>query len=168
MGFAALAEMIPLKDWLYAGLFVILLAFGAYEYRAIEAKGAAQETQAVQKASAKATADATKHNDELTAQYTSALVTSGETYAKAIQAANDAHAADMQRLQHRAEAGGSGANAAVGGASGAGATATGWPQGADGLGSVPGSLGLELADALRTDDAALMKCYADRDSLTGK
>lgn len=164
----ALLELIPIKDWFYAGLFVILLAFGAHEYHAIEAKGAAKETVAVQVASDAVKAAAKKKDDQLTADYSTALVNTGVTYAKAMQSADAAHADDVQRLQRRAASSGSGAHGTVGSATGPGTPPNEGSSSAGGLGWVPGSLGLELADALRADDAALIKCYADRDDLTGK
>jgi hypothetical protein len=164
---ALLLKLIPFRDYVYAALAIAALIFGVHEYRAIEAKGAAHEIAAVQAASVKAQAAAKAANDKLTADYSAALVTVGENYAKAIQDNDTAHSADLKRLQQRA-AGGDRADAAVGSASPATATAGGGNQGAAGLGKVPADLALELADALRQDDAALQQCYADRDSLTGK
>lgn len=159
-----LLELVPLKDWLYAGLLVLVIAFSVHEYRDIEAKGAAKETAAVQMASAAVQAQAKKTNDKLTADYSAAVVTVGENYAKAMQSADAAHDADLKLLQRRAASSGGSGNTAVGGASGAAATAGAGDEGFSGLGSVA----LELATALRADDAALTQCYADRDSLTGK
>lgn len=164
----ALLALIPTKDWLYAGLFVILLAFGAHEYRAIEAKGALQETAAVQVASAKAEATAKAKNDKLTADYSAAVVTVGETYAKAMDANDAANAADLKRLQRSAQTSGSGSHGTVGGAASSAPASDAGTEGAGGVGSVPGQLALDLVFAVRADDSALTQCYADRDSLTGK
>lgn len=163
----ALLALVPTKDWLYAGLFVILLAFSAHEYRAIEAKGAQQEQAAVLAASVKTQAAAKAVNDKLTAEYSAAVVTVGENYAKAMQSADAAHGADIQRLQQRAAADHSG-GASVGGAPASGTAAYAGSSGASALGTVPAQRAVDLADALRADDAALTQCYAERDSLTGK
>jgi len=164
---SALLALIPLKDWFYAGLIALLLIFGIHEYQDIEAKGAAHEQAAVLAASAKADATAKAQIAKVTADYSAAIVTVGENYAKAIQSADAAHSADLQRLQQRA-ASGNGTNTSVGSTGSASATANAGTARALALGSVPAERALDLADALRADDAALIQCYAERDSLTGK
>jgi hypothetical protein len=160
----ALLELIPLKDWLYAGLLIIVIAFSVHEYREIEAKGAAKEAAAVQAVSSAVQAQAKKTNDKLTADYSAAVVTVGENYAKSMQSAATAHDADLKLLQRRAASSGGSGNSAVAGAAGTAAPSGAGNEGFSGLGGVA----LELATALRADDAALAQCYADRDSLTGK
>ncbi len=162
-----LLARIPFRYWLYGGLLAILAIMGIHEYQEIEAKGAAREAAAVQAASAKADAAAKAAIAKLTADYSAALVTVGEIYAKAMQSADAAHSADLKRLQQRAA--GSGApNTAVGDSTSAASAADAGAISARALGSVPAERALDLADALRVDDAALTQCYADRDSLTGK
>lgn len=163
----ALLALIPLKDWLYAGLIAFLIIFGVVQYHDIEAKGAAHEAATVQALSVKTDAAAKEKNDKLTADYSAAVVTVGVTYAKAMQTADAAHAADVQRLQHFAAAN-HGASPGVGGTAGSGAAADAGTGSALALGVVPAERAVDLADALRADDAALTQCYADRDALTGK
>lgn len=159
----ALLALIPLKDWLYAGILIVVLAFSVHEYHAIEAKGAAQETAAIVAAGAKATAAANAKIAQLNQDYSAAMVATGKTYAKAMQDASTSDAADLQRLRQRA-ASDSAARGVLGGASGSSAASGAGDEGFSGLGSV--AFGLNTA--LRADDAALAQCYADRDSLTGK
>lgn len=167
MGFAELFELIPGKVWLYAAIAVVLLAFGIHEYRNIEAKGAAKETAAVLVANTKADAAADAKIKKLTADYNTAIVNIGATYAKAMQSADTAHTSDLERLQQRAGSG-QPSNSAVGSSTAGASAADARTLSTRSLGVVPAERALDLADALRADDAALVQCYADRDSLTGK
>ena len=164
---ALLLKLIPFRDYVYAGIAIVATIFCVHEYHVIEAKGAAHETAAVMAASAKTTAAAKVANDKLTADYSTAVVNIGKTYAKAMQDSDAAHAADTQRLRILATSH-SGANTSVDSTASTSASTDTGASGAVALGVVPADRALDLASALRADDAALTQCYADRDSLTGK
>ena len=164
----ALLGLIPFKYWLYAGLLAVAGIFAIHEYQDIEEKGAAKEQAAVLAESAKTQAAVKAANDKLSADYSAAIVTVGENYAKAMQSADTAHAADVQRLQQRASAVGHSAGTSMDSAAAPVAAGNAGSASTTALGTVPAERALDLADALRGDDAALTQCYADRDSLTGK
>ena len=165
----ALLALIPVKDWIYAGLGVALLAFGGYEIHHLKAEGAAHEVAALQKSSAELTAKAVAHNAEIGKAYVaSAAKITGDLNAQ-IDIANAQHTSDAQRLrdydtyrrQHPAVA----STGSPGGAPVAGTSSAG--QGEDFVSEL-GLAGVSLADSLRDVNAALSACTADRNSLTGK
>jgi hypothetical protein len=171
---ALLLKLIPFRDYVYAAIAAAVLIWYNVHVHNLEVAYAAKQVSAVTTAVAKATA-----KDQATA---AALVASlnkqHDTDVAQVQANYEAqikqdsadHAADLNRLrQLAAKSGGSGnSNSVLESASSSAPAADGGNQSAGGLGSVPGGLSLELADALRADDSALNMCYADRDSLIGK
>jgi hypothetical protein len=170
---ALLLKLIPFRDYAYAALFVAAVVwYNVHVHNLNVAYAAKQETaltSAIAAANTKADAAAKTKLDKLTADYNAAIVTIGENYAKAMQSADAAHDADTKRLQLRAaSASGGASNTGVGSAAAQASAADAGTISARALGVVPAERALDLADALRADDAALVQCYADRDSLTGK
>jgi hypothetical protein len=168
----ALLGMIPLKDWAIAAGVVALVIFYNVHVHDLEVSYSAQRAVAVnaayKKGSDEAVAAAKKQIADKDKEHADYLAQVEENYEKLIQANDAAHNADAARLRQRAADSEQRANALLASAGAVSSAAGGGDQGAGGLGTVPAGLGLELADALRQDDAALTKCYADRDSLTGK
>jgi hypothetical protein len=173
---AILLKLIPFRDWLYAGIAIAAITFYNVHVHNLEVAYANKQTAAVaasvQAATQKDEAAAQAKINSLNAQHAQDVAKVQATYEATIKQNAATHDADVARLRQLAEKNGSGgdANKVLDSASGSGQVQA--PSGGDqsivGLGSVPAGLALELADALRTDDAALNKCWNDRDSLTGK
>ena len=123
---------------------------------------------AYKKSGDEAVAAANKRIESLNKQHGDDLAQVEENYENLIKSNDAAHNADVSRLRQRAADSEQRANALLGSAGSGSAASGSGNQGAGGLGTVPAGLALELVAALRQDDAALGKCYADRDSLTGK
>jgi hypothetical protein len=170
---ALLLKLIPFRDYAYAALFAAAVIWYNVHVHNLEVTYAAKQTTAitaaVASANTKADAAATAKIDKLNADYAAAIVNNGVNYAKAIRLADAAHDADVKRLQLLAAAAGGGtSNTGMGSAATQASAADAGTISARALGVVPAERALDLADALRADDAALVQCYADRDSLTGK
>jgi|HubBroStandDraft_4_1064222.scaffolds.fasta_scaffold156265_2 hypothetical protein len=167
-----LAKLIPFRDYAYAALAVAAIIFYNVHVHGLEVSYSAKRVDAVnaayKKGSDEAVAAAKKQIADKDKEHANDLAQVEENYEKLIQANDAAHNADAARLRQRAADSEQRANTLLASAGSANSTASGGDQGSGGLGTVPAGLGLELADALRQDDAALTKCYADRDSLTGK
>lgn len=164
---AFLLKLIPLRDWLYAGLAVAVLILWIHHNHVEQAKGAAAVASAVQTATNKANTAAQAKIDKLTADHADDVAQIEDRYENTIRDNDTTHAADLQRLRDRA-ARDSSTNQVLDSSISGEATSQAGAGGTESLGSVPAERALDLADALRADDAALDKCYADRDSLTGK
>lgn len=164
---AFLLKLIPLRDWLYAGLAVAAIIFWFHHDHVEQAKGAATVTAAVKAATDKAQAAAAVAITKLNTNHANDVAQIEDHYENTIRDNDAAHAADLQRLRDRA-ARSSHTNGVLEGSPGGEATSQAGAGSSESLGSVPAEYALELADAVRADDAALDKCYADRDSLTGK
>lgn len=169
---AVLAKLVPFRDYAYAAAAIAAVAYYNIHVHELNVHYAAAQVAAVEKAeneaSAKAFAAAKALADAKDKQYSIQLSQVEDTYETQLKAADDQHASDIVRLRQLAAQGSGNANPVLSGSSGSGASGSGGDEGAGGLGAVPAGLSLELADALRKDDAALSACYADRDSLTGK
>lgn len=164
---AFLLKLVPFRDWLYAALAIALgIAWYVHNQHMIT-EGEQREQIAVVAASAKATAVAQKAIDKLTTAHVIEVANIEDNYEHIIQADDTASAADLQRLRERAGSD-SHPNQVLESASGDKSTPAAGASDSGSLGTVPAEQALSLADALRADDAALVKCYADRDSLTGK
>lgn len=168
----ALAKLVPLKDWLMAAAAVALVVFYNVHVHDLEVAYAAKQVDAVNAAykrgSDEALRAAKKIADDKEAAYTAREAQTEENYENLIKSNDAAHLADISRLRQRAADSEQRANSLLGSAGGAGPAPGSGDQGLGGLGFVSGALALELADALRQDDAALSTCYDERDSLTGK
>lgn len=166
---------LALKYWKYAvavAAVVALVTFYNVHVDGLEKSYAAAKVAAVdaayKKGSTEATAAAAAEIARKDKEHAAETASIKDTYENRIKQNDANHAADAQRLRQLAAESDRRANALLAGAGSVGTSADSGNAGAGGLGSVPAQLGLELADALRQDDAALSACYAERDSLTGK
>lgn len=159
----------PWRDYAYAAAALALIVFYNVHVHNLEVQYAAEKVAAIETAvttaSNKLKADAKVEADKQAATYAANLKQVNETYAEHTKATDATHAADLQRLRQLAntDSNGSG-NGSLEGASGAGPSADSWRSSLIGLGYVSEELSSALHDA--RDD--LGKCYAERDSLTGK
>ena len=158
--------LIPLKDWIYLGVIVALLAaFGGYTVHERRA-GAAHEITALQKSSAKLTADADKKIATLTAAHAATLKKVLSDHDAQIAADTSQHNSDLARLRD-ADAYRRQHPAVSSAAQSSGTTATG----SDNASQVDGSIerleqvSANLADALRDSNATLSACMVERSSL---
>jgi|SRR5271165_830651 len=165
--FTTLAKLIPFRDYFYAALAAAALVFWFHHDHVEQQKGAAHEVAAVQAATAKVTAAAVAANKLKDSEYASNLAKVQSGYEEELGLDAGQHDADLQRLRD-ADQNHRGANTAVGRAASPTARPATGAGSTGGLGDVPAKLALELADALRHDDAELHACWADRDGLTGK
>lgn len=172
---SAVLKLVPFRDYAYAAAAIAAIAWYNVHVHNLEVAYAHKQVSAVTTAVAAATkkneADAEAKIAALNTQHARDVAQVETKYEDQIKQNDADHATDLARLRQRAARSGSGnSNAVLGSAAGSGQAATegsGNP-GIDGLGTVPGALGLELVDALRADDAALNKCWVDRDDLVGK
>lgn len=165
---AFLLKLVPFRDYAYAALAAAAIAWFLHHDSVERAAGAAREVAAVREATAKALAAEQATIDKLNADHAKDLTAVQVSYEQTINANNASHASDLQRLRNAARNSNGAApvlDSAIGGS--AAATEAG-ASSVNSLGSVPANIALQLVDALRADDAALDKCYADRDDLTGK
>jgi hypothetical protein len=165
----ALLALIPGKDLFYGGAIIALLLFGVYEYKHIEAKGAAHEIAALQASSKTLTDAATKQVAETAANYATTVAAITEKADENDKASAAQHESDAQRLRdydayrssHPAlESAGSGTQPQAAGTPG--------DNGVERSLSSLEQVALDLAGSLRDDQNALSACMADRDGLTGK
>lgn len=114
MPILAVLKLVPLRDWLWAGLAVAGIIFYNVHVHNLEVRYAADKVAAVgaavTDASDKLVASAAKEMNAQAAAYAANLKKVNETYAQATQASDTAHAADLQRLRQLASAGNSGSN----------------------------------------------------------
>jgi hypothetical protein len=165
---ALLLKLVPFRDYAYAALAIAAVVFWLHHDHVEQAAGAARVTAAVTAATAKANVAAQATIDKYTSEYSSSALAIKDSYEQRIQANTASHDADLQRLRQLATSSNSAPSKVLGSAASVGASNDTGDGSAKGLGEVPSSTALELADALRADDSALVACYADRDSLTGK
>lgn len=165
-----LSKLVPFRYYAYAAAAIAIVIFYNVHVHNLEVhyadvKVAAVKT-AVKTASDKLIADAKIREDKLAADYAANLKQVNEAYAKHIQDTVAANASELQRLRElAAEADrNSSGNGPLEGSGGAGAPADPGRSSLVGLGFVSE----ELAAALRDARDDLGKCYAERDSLTGK
>jgi hypothetical protein len=151
----ALLALVPLRDWFYGAIAAAAVIFALDLHHKLEV------ANQIRAESAAALATAQKTIATNTADYKAAVSTVEAQYAKDMSAASQQHNADLARLRARA------AGKAGPVLPGAPGTPAAGPQGDSSFGGL-GELALNLADALRADDAALIACYADRNALTGK
>lgn len=167
---AAILKLVSVRDYIYAAAAAAAVGWFLVHDHNERAAGAKHEAAAVAAASSKTQQAADIRVKQLTDTYTAQVKDITNGFQTQLAAASAQHNVDVERLRERAAASGNGAGAVLHSAAGSsqGAAANTGSAGASGLGEVPGTVTLELADALRHDDAALTACYADRDSLTGK
>lgn len=166
---AFLLKFMPWRDYAYAAAALALIVFYNVHVHNLEVQYAAAKVAAVktavQVASDKLIASAARAQKEMAARYADNLKQVNETYAEHTKATDATHAADLQRLRQLANTNSDGSgNGSLEGASGADPSADSWRSSLIGLGYVSEELSSALHDA--RDD--LGKCYAERDSLTGK
>ena len=158
--------LIPLKDWIYLGVIVALLAaFGGYTVHERRA-GAAHEITALQKSSAKLTADADKKIATLTAAHAATLKKVLSDHDAQITADTSQHNSDLARLRD-ADAYRRQHSAISSAAQPPGATAAGssGPSQDNGGIELLEQVSANLADALRDSSATLTACMVERSSL---
>jgi len=149
-----------LEAYLLAALVLLVTAAGGAFY--FYHKGKTTELSALKASSAKVLQAANDRIAALNTSYSTAVKAITETKDAQLAQADAAHAADLDRIRvldaYRK------AHPVLGGAPGAPASGAYRPSSIESL----EQLAADLASALRTDDAALFACYADRDALTGK
>lgn len=170
---ALFLKAVPFRDCVYAAAAIAAVVWYNVHVHNLEVGYSQKRVAAVNSAYADASAQALKAAkaaaDAKDKQYAQIVAQVKASYEDQIARGNAAHDADIARLRQRAaDSRSQHPDAVLGSAAGSSSTVDGGDSGASRLGSVPASLGLELADALRKDDAALAACYADRDGLTGK
>lgn len=165
--FAVLLKLIPFRDYVYAAIAIAAVVFWVHHNHVEQRVGAQREVAAVQAATAKVQAAAAATIKQKDSEYASNLAKVQTDHESQLTANADQHNADLQRLRSSYQSHG-GANTAVGSTGGAAPGPATGAQSTGGLGDVPAGLALELADALRHDDAELQACWNERDELTGK
>lgn len=162
-------SLIPIKDWIYLGAILALLAgFGVFVHHE-RTVGAAHEIAALQQSSQKLQAAADAKVAQLTAQHTADITANKVVYETQLTALSSQRASDAQRLREydayrRARpsvpdtANGPGAATVIPG------SAVGSVQRDERLEQVA----LDLANAAGDAAAALKSCMAERDTLAGK
>ena len=162
----ALLALIPSKDWLYGAAIAGSGLIGLHFYDKYRDAITYQNT--VKAESAAAIAAAAKQIAENNAAHIAALAQLEKAHAAEIQANTAAHNADIARLRQLATAG---KGKPVLGSPPTTRTDSGTRAGSSldvGAVSVRSDVCLDLADALRADDATIKAERAERDSLTGK
>ncbi len=164
---ALLSKLIPFRDYAYAALAASAVVWYNVHIHNLEVAHDAKQNAAIAAETRKVTDAANAKMAQTVADYEAANEQEEANYAITVKADIDQHNLDVQRLRDATAAKGD-SSAVLGSAPSSAPAASGGDQSLTGLGSVPANLALEQADAVRQDDAALAKCYADRDSLTGK
>jgi hypothetical protein len=166
---SALLALIPLKDWIYGGIIVAILAgFGWYTVHERDL-GKASEVAALKKSSDELQAKAAAHVAQVAKAYSTASTVNLENLNAQLKAASDQHDSDAQRLReydayrrtHPAVA-----SAQTG--SGFGSAGSQSSNGYDEQFASLEQVALQLATAGREVNASLAACMADRTTLTGK
>lgn len=168
-------KLIPFRDYAYAAAAIAAIVWYNVHVHGLEVAYATKRVDAVTTAVAAATKknqdDAAAKIAALTKQHSDDVAQVEAKYESQIQQNAVSNADDLERLRQRAAADRRGIpNKVLGGAPGAGQAlpADSGDSSLGGLGNIPGALGYKLATALRADDAALLKCWNDRDDLVGK
>ncbi len=162
-----------LKDAIYGGLIIALLAgFGWYTYHE-RAIGAAHQLAAVKRASLKAEKAANEKIAKQTAQYTVQKNKVVISYEQKLNLARAQHSSDRTKLERllNSNARSCSSNELLRGPSGAPTAGSPVQEGTQGSSALPRALGsdaLGLAKAVRVLNASLNACEAERNSLTGK
>lgn len=165
----ALFALIPGKDWLYSGIIALLIAGGLYERHHLISEGQAHEIAVLKDSSDKLVAAANAKIVNLNmahlAQVKSIVgVLNEQQRTNSLQSASDAQRLreyDAYRSAHPAM----GSPALKPKDSGSGVSSA---PGSSDIVSRLGSVGLELAGAVRDGQNALKSCIAERNDLTGK
>jgi hypothetical protein len=165
---AILTKFVPLRDWAYAAAAIAAVIWYNVHVHGLEVSYAEKQTaavvRAVKEASDKAQAEALKQVNALNAQYSARYAALEKTYVEQTQADAATHASDLQRLRQLAATSNQHPNPVLQGSGGAGTPPNTGESSLVGLGYVSAELAAALYDA--RDD--LGKCYAERDTLTGK
>lgn len=165
---ALLTKLVPLRDWAYAAAAIGAVIWYNVHVHDLEVSYAQKQVAAVyaavKAATDKAQSEAQKTIDTLNAQYSARYAALEKTYDEQTTADAATHASDLQRLRDIAAAGNSNPGAVLPGAGGTSSPDDSGRSSLVGLGYVSAELAAALHDA--RDD--LGKCYAERDSLTGK
>lgn len=164
-----LLKLIPLRDWLYLGLFLSLIAGSVVFVHHERQIGASHEAVQVRAASDKAEHDAQVKIDNLNKLHTSDVETIRGAYETQRKVDSDKHDSDAQRLREYDAYRRS--HQTVGGpAAGPGAVPSrdgGVPSNDDRFSSLE-QVALDLAAGGRSVLNSLNACRMDRDKLTGK
>lgn len=159
-----LTKLLPFRDILYGGIAIAAVIFWVHHNHVEQAKGAARIQRAVAAATVKANAQAAARI-KLQTQQTAAVQRQVEsTYENALAVAGSQHAADLRRLREYEVRRNSHPHGVLESTPSASAQTHGGSQSFERMGAVSA----QLAAALREDDAALLQCWTERDSLTGK
>jgi hypothetical protein len=165
----ALFSLIPIKDWVYSGIIIAILAgFGWYTIHERDI-GKADEVAALQKSSQALQAKAAAHVAQVAKAYSTASSVNLENLNAQLKAASDQHDSDAQRLrEYDAYRRAHPAVASAQTGSGAGSSGGSGTIEDDGRFASLEQVALQLATAGREVSAALSACMADRNALTGK
>lgn len=165
----ALLALIPLRDWLWAGLLIALIGLGVYERNHLIDEGEQRKAAAINVASQKAAKEADAKIEKLNADHGGEVRAIQENFNAKHAHDLTVHASDAERLrQYDAYRR---ANQTVGGAAsrpGIDEGGTGRDSGGIDRFSSLEQVALSLAGAGRETVTALRACMADRDALTGK
>ncbi len=165
----ALLKLVPLKDWVYLSLILVLMG-GFVSYTIHERHlGAAHEIAALKKSSDELQAKAAAHVAAVAKSYSTASTSNLETLNAQLKIASAQHDSDAQRLREydayrRAHS--TVASAQAG--SGVGGQGAGSSSEDDGRFSSLEQVALGLATAGREVNSVLSACMSDRNALTGK
>lgn len=166
---ALLAKLVPIRDWIYLGVFVALVAGFFYYRHSLIVEGEHTEAAAVQVASNKAVAAATIQVAKLTADHEKAVTKIKEDSDAQLKTASTQHDSDAQRLrEYDAYRRAHPAVQSIASGSGDQAAGNGGAVSDDARLSSLEQVGLGLATAVNTGRAALSACMAERDDLNGK
>lgn len=155
--------ILPARDWVYIAAIIVLVIIGVISWRVhdhnIAAQAVAHENAVLQVQSNRLKAAAQVEADRADRDYQAKLANMEFNYAKSLQDAAAANIGDLQRLRD--------ANAALRARTMPETTAC--PITYDDTGPTSfarmGAITAKLADALRTDDASLTKCWDERASI---
>lgn len=157
-----MTKLLPIRDWIYAGLAVLAVLFWFWHDHQVAAAAVAHENAALQAQSEADITAAENWIDTLNKQHAADVAKVQGDYEKLIAANSASYAADLQRLRTLT------AHSKTSTVLGSASAATSSPNGGACDISRVGSMAAKLADALRRDDAALVACRAERNLLTGK
>ena len=158
----ALLKLLPFRDYLYAALAIAGVVYYNVHVHNLIKNDEQRQTAAIAIETAKVLTKARAQIDDLNTQHAAELAANKATYDATLKSNSDADAAELQRLRDIAAKGGGSPHVDS-------ATGTSTPTDSGGSSLVRlGYVSEELAAGLRDARADLTRCYADRDSLTGK
>lgn len=166
---ALLAKLVPIRDWIYLGIFVAMVAGFFYYRHSLIVEGEHTEAAAVQVASNKAIAAANIQIAQLTKDHENAVAKIQVATTAQLQAVAVQHDSDLERLrEYDAYRRAHPAVQSVPSGSGNQAAGNGGAVTDDDRLSSLEQVGLGLATAVNTGRVALNACMKERDDLVGK